>query len=179
MSVLAYVNDSDVRISGRVWAWRPPRWLRMWVLWATRLGDGWLWAGLGLLLLAGGSDEHRLFAAGALAAGVSIALLMPLKRRFRRRRPCATGLHPLYDVRPREHFAADRFSVPSGHAMNAFAIATAIGLGWPPLLLPLAVVAACVAASRVLLGLHYMSDVVVGALLGSAIGVATFLAVAG
>jgi hypothetical protein len=29
MSVLAYVNDSDLRISGRVWAWRPPRWLRL------------------------------------------------------------------------------------------------------------------------------------------------------
>lgn len=174
MSVLAYVNDSDVRISGRVWDWRPPRWLRLWMLWATRLGDGWLWAGLGLLLLAAGSAGQRLLSAGALAAGLSNLLLVPLKRRFRRRRPCEAGRHPLYEVRPLEFFAADRFSFPSGHAMNAFAIGTAIGLGLPALLLPLALIAGSVAASRVLVGLHYVSDVLAGSLLGAGIGAVVY-----
>lgn len=179
MNVLAYVNDSDVRISSRVWTWRPPRWLRLWMLWASRLGDGWLWAGLGLVLLAGGSRGHRLMAAGALAAGTSSTVLMPLKRRFRRRRPCERGLHPLYDVRPLEHFAADRFSFPSGHSMNAFAIATVVGLGLPAVLPILFALAASVAASRVLLGLHYVSDVLVGSLLGASIGAVVFVVVVG
>jgi undecaprenyl-diphosphatase len=175
MNVLAYVNDSDLRISGRVWAWRPPRWLRLWMLWATRLGDGWLWAGLGLLLLAAGGEGYRLLASGTIAAGLSNLLLIPLKRRVRRRRPSEAGQHPLYDVRPLGWVAADRFSFPSGHAMNAFAIASAIGLGLPALLLPLALIAASVSASRVLLGLHYVSDVLAGALLGACVGAAVHL----
>jgi undecaprenyl-diphosphatase len=59
--------------------------------------------------------------------------------------------------------------------MNAFAIASAIGLGLPALLLPLALIAASVAASRVLLGLHYVSDVLAGALLGACVGAAVHL----
>ena len=43
VSVLAYVLASDDRLSDRVLAWRPPRWVRVWMLTATRLGDGWLW----------------------------------------------------------------------------------------------------------------------------------------
>jgi undecaprenyl-diphosphatase len=176
-AVLAYVDLSDRRISGRVWAWRPPRWVRAWMLYASLLGDGWLWLGLGLVLLAAGDPGQRLIAAGALAAGIASALLLPLKRRFRRARPCESGLHPLYSVRPLEYFAADHFSFPSGHSMNAFAIASAVGLGLPALLPLLAALAASVAASRVLLGLHYVSDVVAGSLLGVGIGTAVFLVV--
>ncbi len=177
--VLAYIDASDHRISDRVWAWRPPRLVRLWMLWASRLGDGWLWAALALMLLAGGDPGHRLIAAGALAGGVASALLVPLKRRFHRGRPCAAGLHPLYNVGPLQYLAADRFSFPSGHSMNAFAIASAIGLGLPPLLVPLLVIAASVAASRVALGLHYASDVLVGSLLGLVIGSAIFVVILG
>ncbi|HET7291850.1 MAG TPA: phosphatase PAP2 family protein [Vicinamibacteria bacterium] len=177
MNVLALVNDSDLRISDRVWAWRPPRFFRAWMLWASRLGDGWLWAGIGLVLLAAGGPGRRVLAGGALAAFASNALLLPLKRRFRRRRPCESGLHPLYDVRPLARFAADRYSFPSGHALNAFAIATVVGLGLPGLSPLLLVLAASVAASRVLCGLHYVSDVLVGALVGAGIGTAVFVLV--
>ncbi len=177
--VLAYIDASDHRIMDRVWAWRPPRFVRLWMLWASRLGDGWLWAALALVLLAGGDPGQRLLAAGALAGGVASALLVPLKRRFHRPRPGASGLHPLYDVGPLEYLAADRFSFPSGHSMNAFAIASVIGLGLPPLLVPLLVVAASVAVSRVVLGLHYVSDVLVGSLLGALIGGAIFFVLLG
>ena len=88
-----------------------------------------------------------------------------LKRRYRRPRPCELSPHPLYSVRP-----PDRFSFPSGHSMNAFAIGIVLAAEFPLAAPALGFVAASVAASRVLLGLHYVSDVVVGALLGLGIG---------
>lgn len=169
--VLAYVNDSDLRVSGRLRAWKPPRWLRIWMVTATRLGDGWAWLAIAGLLAAGGGPHHRALAVGAAAASVASSALVLLKRRFRRPRPCDLAPHPSFG----EIKAPDRFSFPSGHAMNAFAINTALALQYPLLAPLLGVVAASIAASRVVLGLHFVSDVVVGALLGIGIGLATSL----
>jgi undecaprenyl-diphosphatase len=70
-----------------------------------------------------------------------------------------------------EHFAAplDHFSFPSGHTLHAVAFTLVVlvyypGLAW--LLLPFTLL---IAVSRVVLGLHYPSDVLAGALLGAAI----------
>jgi undecaprenyl-diphosphatase len=169
-AVLAYVQDSDLRLSGRLRGWKPPRWLRIGVVCATRLGDGWLWIAIALLLALGGGPHRHALAAGAAAAGVASTLLVVLKRRIRRRRPCELAPHPLFHVQP-----PDRFSFPSGHTMNAFAIATVLALRYPPLAPVLSVLAACIGVSRVLLGLHFASDVAAGALLGLAIGLLSFL----
>jgi undecaprenyl-diphosphatase len=69
----------------------------------------------------------------------------------------------------------DRFSFPSGHTMTAFAIAFSLGLYYPALLMGLVFCAASVGASRVILGLHYASDVAVGAVIGTGIGAAAFV----
>jgi undecaprenyl-diphosphatase len=174
-AVLAYVQDSDLRLSGRLRGWKPPYWFRVWMVTATRMGDGWVWLVVAALLAAGGGPHHRALAVGAAAASVASSTLVFLKRRFRRPRPCDLTPHPLFgDIKP-----PDRFSFPSGHTMNAFAINTALALQYP-LLAPLLLgVAASIAASRVVLGLHYVSDVVVGALLGTGIGLATSLVLLG
>jgi undecaprenyl-diphosphatase len=57
-------------------------------------------------------------------------------------------------------------SFPSGHATVAFACATALALAVPRLALPLYVLAALVAWSRVYVGVHYPLDVFAGAVLG-------------
>src|SRR5262245_16453841 len=174
-AVLAYVNDSDLKVSGRLRAWRPPRWFRIWMVAATRLGDGWVWLAIAALLAAGGGPHRRALAVGAAAASVASSTLVVLKRRFRRPRPCDLAPHPLFgDIK-----APDRFSFPSGHTMNAFAINAALALQYPLLAPLLVVVAASIAASRVVLGLHFVSDVVVGALLGTCIGVGTSLLLLG
>jgi undecaprenyl-diphosphatase len=67
----------------------------------------------------------------------------------------------------------DSTSFPSGHAATAFAAATAVGVFHPRLRAPLLVLAALVALSRVYLGVHFWSDVLVGSVLGAAIGLAT------
>lgn len=64
-------------------------------------------------------------------------------------------------------FDSDHASLPSGHATNIFAFATVIGMLWPRGRVLLYTVAAWIAASRVLIGQHYVTDVVLGAILGT------------
>ncbi|MEA2179929.1 MAG: undecaprenyl-diphosphatase [Solirubrobacteraceae bacterium] len=61
-------------------------------------------------------------------------------------------------------------SFPSGHAMSAFAVASAIAVLSPRLRWPVLAVAALIAFSRVYLGVHFWLDVLAGAVLGIAIG---------
>ncbi len=65
-------------------------------------------------------------------------------------------------------FVADHASLPSGHATNIFAFATVIGMLWPRGRVLLYTIAAWIALSRVLIVQHYVTDVVLGAILGIA-----------
>jgi membrane-associated phospholipid phosphatase len=65
-------------------------------------------------------------------------------------------------------FAPDYAALPSGHATNIFAFATVIAILWPRGRVLLYTLAAWIAASRVLIGQHYVTDVVLGAILGTA-----------
>lgn len=65
------------------------------------------------------------------------------------------------------------YSFPSGHATVSFACATVLILAVPRLRVPLYVLAALIAFSRVYVGVHYPFDVLAGAVLG--VGIATAL----
>src|SRR6476661_9423270 len=65
-------------------------------------------------------------------------------------------------------FTPDHASFPSGHATNIFALATVLAMLWPRGRVLLYTIAAWIAASRVLIGQHYFTDAVGGALLGTA-----------
>ena len=166
-ALLEYLNQSDFRWDDRARLWPAPRWFRAWMRWATRLADGWLWLGL-LAAPAAGDGGWRTLAAGSAAVSATNVLLVVLKRHFRRTRPCVRCPHPFVaGLEP-----PDPFSFPSGHTMNAFAFASVVSLGVPALAPLLLVIAASVAASRVVLGMHYVSDVLAGSLLGTIVGVA-------
>lgn len=178
-AMLAMVNASDTQLSGRLLLAPLPRWLRAWMLVTTRAGDGWLWLVVALALATGAERGRSVLGAGALAASLSSLLLVALKRRYRRPRPCE-ALHGLLAACgvERPHWGAfDRWSFPSGHSMNAFAVGSVLALAFPGLLAPILLVATSIAASRVLLGLHFLSDVVVGSLLGAIVGLTAFLVV--
>jgi undecaprenyl-diphosphatase len=133
----------------------------------SRLGDGWLWYGLILLLVL---VPGRAFAALhlALTGGVGILAYKLIKRHAVRERPFIThsaiscGAAPL-----------DRYSFPSGHTLHAVSFAVLGSHHLPELALPLAGFAALVGLSRVVLGLHYPTDVAAGALLGGGLAFAS------
>jgi undecaprenyl-diphosphatase len=176
MSVLAFVLQSDDRLLGRLVDWHAPRWVRVWMLTATRLGDGWIWLAAALALLAVGARGLRVLGGAAVAALVANALLLLVKGRVQRTRPCERARPVSFDVSPLAWFPSDRFSFPSGHALNAFAVGSLIALAFPGLALPVLAFAASVAASRVVMGLHWLSDVLAGAGAGALIGTAVWAA---
>lgn len=162
-AMLTFIAHRDQNLMRRIHRWPAPRWIRVWMICATRGGDGWLWYGMGLfVLLFGGYDRFQAVGAGALAAGVGIAVFLRLKKATGRKRPCALEPHCWATLLP-----PDQFSFPSGHTITAFAVAVSLSMVYPSLAVGLLFCAVSVAASRILLGMHFLSDVLAGALIGT------------
>jgi undecaprenyl-diphosphatase len=92
-------------------------------------------------------------------------LLVALKRLARRVRPHSGAAAPRYD----------RYSFPSGHALNAFAACGLLSLAEPGLAAPSLAVAANIAVARVALGRHYATDVIAGGAIGTFAAVSAHL----
>ena len=164
--ILGLINDHDLRLMRRVQRWRAPKWIRLWMIVATRAGDGWLWyAQAPVILLFGGHARFFCEGAAGLGAAASIGTFQILKRKTGRKRPCALGLHSWATLLP-----PDQFSFPSGHTMTAFAISVPLIHFYPELLPILLFCSLSVAASRLILGMHFLSDVLAGAAIGCLLG---------
>jgi len=129
----------------------------------SRLGDGVFWYSLMLALLATGGTPAWGVVARMTATGAICTLIYKwLKSKTSRPRPFAVetavraGADPL-----------DPFSFPSGHTLHAVAFSVVAVTFYPMLAWLLVPFTLLVAASRVVLGLHYPSDVVAGAALGA------------
>jgi undecaprenyl-diphosphatase len=136
----------------------------------SRLGNGWLWYALILsqLLLPGGGFAALHLALTGLAG---LAAYKLIKRHAVRERPFITHAGIRCAAAP-----LDRYSFPSGHTLHAVSFAVLGSHYLPELALPLAAFAALVALSRVVLGLHYPTDVAAGALLGGGLAFASLQA---
>jgi len=158
-----FIAHRDHDLMRRIHRWPAPRWVRLWMLGATWGGDGWLWVGLGLMvLLFGGAQRFRAMSAAGLAVAVGATLFLGLKKITGRRRPLVFEPHSWATLLP-----PDRFSFPSGHTITAFGVAVSLSLFYPSLAPGLLFCAASVSASRVLLGMHFLSDVLAGAAIGA------------
>jgi membrane-associated phospholipid phosphatase len=123
----------------------------------------WLAIAAAIALLGGGRGR-RAALEGVVSIGVTSATVnLGLKPVYRRRRPeRAAGLSPA------RHVAMPvSTSFPSGHAASAFAFAYAVGRNLPGLGVPIRLLAAGVAYSRVHTGVHYPGDVVAGSVVGA------------
>jgi undecaprenyl-diphosphatase len=172
MSVFPLVRDfieaRDHRLMHRVHRWSAPQWVRLWMICATRGGDGWLWYLFAALVLSfGGPERFVAVGSSALAVGAGIAFFLWAKRVTGRRRPCHIEPHCWSTLLP-----PDQFSFPSGHTITAFAVITPLMTVYPEFSAGLGFIGLSVAASRIILGMHFLSDVVVGAAAGSLLGYA-------
>jgi undecaprenyl-diphosphatase len=135
------------------------------------MGDGWIWYSVGIaLLLFGGDVRFMAFAVCATAALSTIVLFRALKNASKRKRPCQLEAHCWSKVLP-----PDQFSFPSGHSMTAFAITVPLCLIYHDLQAPLLVLSVSIAVSRIILGMHFVSDIIVGSLLGAGLGYGSYL----
>ena len=163
------LQRQDVRLCLACNRWGMRRAVRGYFRAVSRLGDGVFWYVLMLgIVLVGGMEG--LGVSTHLAATGVVALLMyrHLKRWTRRPRPFASDQRIRALARP-----LDEFSFPSGHTLHAVSF-TVVALAYYPalawLLIPFS---ASVAASRVVLGLHYPSDVLAATGIGIALASAS------
>jgi len=140
-------------------------WLRAFFCAVSRLGDGVFWYALMAVLLAlGGWAAIPAIAHMAAVGAIGVLLYKWLKSRTSRPRPYQVRTAILRGADP-----LDNFSFPSGHTLHAVSFSILAIAYFPStayLVLPFA---ALVAASRLVLGLHYPTDVLAGAVIGAAL----------
>ena len=132
-------------------------------------GDSWFWlAGLGLAWFSAPEPWKGLAARVTLAVLALALVVLLIKFRIRRERP-AGEWGAIYR-------RSDPHSFPSGHAARALMLAV-LAIGWGPAWLAVILViwAPLVSLARVLMGLHYPTDVIAGGLIGMLAGLAAVL----
>ena len=128
----------------------------------SRLGNGLFWYVLMLLLPLIYGTEAILVVVQMIVAGLSGTLVyLYLKKRTKRPRPYAVNRGIELGAQP-----LDQYSFPSGHTLHAIGFSTIVCYYYPEFIVFLIPVSILVAISRMILGLHYPSDVLVGAGIG-------------
>lgn len=127
----------------------------------TRAGDGWLYPVLAVWQFATVTVTFRWFLTALFSYIIEMTFQLTIKNLSGRRRPFNRfpGIKNL--VAP-----PDQYSFPSGHTAVATVSAIIFSVGYPPATPVFIVFAALVGFSRVYLGVHYPTDVIVGVLLG-------------
>jgi membrane-associated phospholipid phosphatase len=158
--------QADRDYSARLrYAEKPGR-LRRLAIFLAHSGDSWFWGiGLAAVWLLAGPDGKTFAVRLALAIVGLAVVVLAVKRVFRRPRPKGEW-GAIYRK-------TDPHSFPSGHAARMamlVVLAAALGPAWLAWLL--LIWAPLVALARVAMGVHYLSDVIGGALVGIAVGLA-------
>jgi undecaprenyl-diphosphatase len=154
------IIDTDFRLSKAMRVADKPGVLRTGAIIFAHSGDSWFWGAALLVIWLFGSSFWKEWAIAIVGSiGVLAILVLLLKRMIRRPRP--DGAWGMIYRRTDPH------SFPSGHAARAFMIAVLVtGLGPAWLVMILWIWAPLVALARVAMGVHYLSDILGGLILG-------------
>ena len=164
--IIAYFNELELGVCQRINQLSRLAWVRHFFSLVSRLGDYGFWVMMGAAVFAlQGAVSLPALAVLAGTAGIGILVYKWLKKHLLRERPYINDGNILCGTAP-----LDRYSFPSGHTLHAVSLSIMLVHVEPalaPVVIPFAML---VAVSRVVLGLHYPSDVLAGALIGTALG---------
>ena len=171
--MVEYLNDLEIDVCRRINALSRVAAIRRFFSAVSKLGDYPAWVILGLIVAAQQGTGLLQFVLHTGVVAVAGAMIYKaLKKRLVRERPYVTHGDIVCGTAP-----LDRYSFPSGHTLHAIAFTVLYGAYEPTILFMMAPFAAMVAASRIVLGLHYPSDVLVGGSIGAAISTLSLLVV--
>ena len=164
-SPIAAVTAMDLTFLRGLGALKLPKVVSLPLIVLVRIGDGWIWCLVAFYLwwarpLIVSQSKFAVIHC-MLAIGISLCLYWPIKLLIRRPRPGDSGLGVVARVPP-----LDKYSFPSGHTMNNLAVALTLSLYLPHLFYPALLLPLALGALRVLFGVHFLSDVIAGAVLG-------------
>jgi undecaprenyl-diphosphatase len=158
--------DIECRLFQEVNSHFDKKYLNLFFRTITRIGGATFTIIMALLLLIFSSNQLRGTAiASALSLSLSHIPVHLIKKRFPRKRP--------YLIIENTKFAANPLkdhSFPSGHTTAVFSLIIPLVIHLPLLSIALIPLGFSVGISRIYLGLHYPSDVLAGALLGTCFG---------
>jgi membrane-associated phospholipid phosphatase len=163
------ILEADARWTDRLRVAEKPGPLHILGAFLAHSGDSWFWV-LALLLIWGfAGDIWKAWALRLLIAiAVTAGIVFSLKLTFRRRRPEGEW-GSIYR-------STDPHSFPSGHAARGVLLAMLVTAMGPTWLAPILIIwAPLVALARVAMGLHYLSDIAAGAIIGGLAAVAAML----
>lgn len=156
--------ELDAHLSSRIRVAERPGLLRSIAILLAHSGDSWFWLiGLGFVWFLGSNEWQRLAAMMALGILATAAVVMTIKFSVRRRRP-EGDWGSIYR-------STDPHSFPSGHAARMMML-TVVALGMGSVFLGVLLIfwTLGVALARVAMGVHYLSDILAGMLVGVLMG---------
>jgi undecaprenyl-diphosphatase len=136
----------------------------------SRVGDGWIWYAVVVCLPWAGGPNGPSVSVRMIGVGiVNLIIYTIVKRWIARPRPFRTcpGIRECGR-------SLDEFSFPSGHTLHSVACSLILTVYYPVLGFIVWPLTLLIAVSRVVLGLHYPSDVIVGALIGAITAAVSF-----